>query len=291
MFQADFQIRFLPKNEGHITHFHFHDEIEFLIPVTQGGQFWIENAVYPLFPGTLFIVNEHVLHHLSNTIAPYARYVIHVTPAELEKLSSSKTNFLHSLAHTPRALNIGQHWMKFIDLLEVLNTPPQGIFGEEISQTMHFLTFLLETCRLLDQVPQAAELSGDDTVARVVSIQKFIQDNCNRPLALDEIASHFYISKYHLCHLFKEFSKYSVIEFLNYCRITRACKLLRNQVPPTQAGEEAGFQSNVQFIRVFKQWTGMTPTRYSKQFSSTSYIGYAERPQATGSQKKQSDLS
>lgn len=274
MFQPNFHIRFLHQNEGQILRYHFHNELELLIPTTQGGQLWIENSVYPITPGTLFILDEHLLHHQSNPHVPYERYVLHIATEQLEKISSPNTDLLHCLRCAPRVIDIHQDYPRFIAQMDKLcNLNPEE-FGYEINRTIDFLSFLLELCRLIHQAPAVNQAEQSSTVARVIEIQKYIQENCTRPLTLDEIAAEFFVSKYHLCHLFKETSKYSVIEFLNYCRVTQACTLLRGQTPPSQVGEAVGFQSGVQFTRVFKQWIGVTPVQYSRKFRKTFYIDH-----------------
>ncbi len=273
MFQIYFEIRFLPKAEAEITQYHFHNEIEFLIPITPGGQLWIENSIYNLQPGTLFMIDEYLLHHQSNSAVPYDRYVLHVSSEELEKCSSPATDFLSCVTRAPRAINIQPRFPQILDCLKALASPPTGEFGGEVSRSIHFLSFLLEVCRLLDKVTEVYEVSSDTAALRILKIQKYIQNNCTRRLSLDEIATEFYISKYHLCHLFKETTHYSVVEFVNYCRITRACKLLRGRIPPSQVGEAVGFQSDIQFTRIFKRWIGVTPAAYYRKYASTSYIG------------------
>lgn len=272
MFEPNFRIRFLHKNEGQILRFHFHNELEILMPITQGGQLWIENTRYSLSPGSLFIMDEHLLHHQDDVTIPYERYVLHIAAEELEKLSAPHTDFLRCFRDAPNVIDIQEYLPGLSKHMAQLCAPLTGEFGCETRQTINFLSLLLNISALIGSAPAVNQTEQDSTVLRVIEIQKYIQENYSRPLTLDEISAEFFISKYHLCHLFKKTSKYSVIDFLNYCRITRACALLRNQIPPVQVGEAVGFQSNVQFIRVFKQWIGSTPTQYYKRFRTASQI-------------------
>ena len=266
MVQANYQLRFCPKNQNEILRFHFHDEIEFLMPVTKGGRLWIEDKIYSLEPGALFVMSEHTLHHLSTDQTPYERYILHVSPADLAALSTPRTDLLACFNQSFYAMDISRHTERFIMRMAAMDQERAGEFGGDIRRAMAFLDFLLDVGSMIPDAGEAPQLSGDPNVARVLEIQRYIRANSSNPLTLEQIAGEFFISKYHLSHIFKAVSNYTVIEYLNYCRVSKACRMLRGRLDTSHVGEAAGFGSPEQFLRTFKHWMGMTPLQYSKKY-------------------------
>ena len=100
---------------------------------------------------------------------------------------------------------------------------------------------------------------------RISSIVKYINENYRDINSIEEIAEHFYISKYHLCRLFTQNLGMGLIAYLNTIKIREACKLLKeNKKGITDIAMESGFNSSSYFCKVFKSETGLSPTAYKK---------------------------
>ncbi len=88
------------------------------------------------------------------------------------------------------------------------------------------------------------------------------------PLNLDMLSSEFFISKSHLCRIFKDATGFSVASYISNSRIIKACTLLRNGVSVQDAGERVGFNNNAHFICVFKQEIGIPPGKYARHYNA-----------------------
>ena len=113
---------------------------------------------------------------------------------------------------------------------------------------------------------EKAELSGEPVSAMVV----YINANFASIRNISQIAERFYISKFHLCRVFKEAMKITVIDYLNQVRIRNACRYLRSS--DKDVGEIAllcGFRDAAYFSNVFKKITGTPPSAYRKAKTST----------------------
>ncbi len=90
---------------------------------------------------------------------------------------------------------------------------------------------------------------------------KYIHDNYNKEITLDELARLTNFSKYYFCVLFKEFTGESFREYQNRLRVRRAAELLRDtDLPVTDIAFACGFNDSNYFSRKFKQIIGKTPT-------------------------------
>lgn len=91
----------------------------------------------------------------------------------------------------------------------------------------------------------------------------YINENYNKIKNIEEIAQQFYISKYYLCHLFKETTGLTLIQYINNIKIQNACHMLTHtNLTISQIGELCGFSSTMYFCKCFKQTIHMTPKEF-----------------------------
>ena len=116
---------------------------------------------------------------------------------------------------------------------------------------------------LVDLLLEIIELSErgmvieDDTIEssqekRVSDIVDYINSNYSSQISLDELCNNFYINKYYLCHIFKDITGMSVINFINRKRLAEAKKLLKcTDYSVTEISYMVGFNSVSRFISLF----------------------------------------
>ena len=77
------------------------------------------------------------------------------------------------------------------------------------------------------------------------------------------VADFVHISPGHLSEKFKEVTGVKFVDYIAHRRFARACLLLQNQdLRISEIAFEVGFQSLSQFNRVFKRFSGKSPTEY-----------------------------
>ena len=136
---------------------------------------------------------------------------------------------------------------------------------------MALLNLLIRLAPILNMATAGESIHNKDFL-RVSPILDYIRDNLDQPLALDQIAGQFYISKHYLCRIFKAATGFSVMEYIIYSRVLRARQLLQEGISVQQAGELSGFSDNSHFIRTFGHLTGVTPGRYAKEYQSSDQV-------------------
>jgi AraC-like DNA-binding protein len=94
----------------------------------------------------------------------------------------------------------------------------------------------------------------------------YIQENCHRPLNLEEVARQVGFSTNYFSRIFKGAFGTGFAQYCLQQRLERAKNLLRKSALPTHhVSQESGFASVTHFCVVFKQATGMTPQQYRDQ--------------------------
>ena len=93
--------------------------------------------------------------------------------------------------------------------------------------------------------------------------RSFIEEHSGDELSLKKVAKAVRISANHLSEKFKQVTGMNFVEYVARTRFKHACELLEN--PDLRVSEIAfavGFQSLSQFNRVFKKFSGKSPTCY-----------------------------
>ena len=266
MTPAEFHFQLSQNDTWSMSRLHFHDFFELLLPLTSPGNLFVNDQVYPLQRGTLYLIGENTLHR---TIANgfHARYVLHIGRKALSDLSTPQTDFTQFTKDAFRCAALDEDQMTQItELCQALErSKNNGSFGSDLQQTIALLNLLIRVAPILN-LPSTGDSIRSKDFLRIAPILDYIQQNLAEPLTLDQISSKFFISKHYLCRIFKSATGFSVMEYIIYSRILRARQLLQEGVSVQQAGELSGFSDNSHFIRTFGNLTGTSPGRYAKEY-------------------------
>ncbi|AEE15899.1 AraC family transcriptional regulator [Treponema brennaborense] len=92
---------------------------------------------------------------------------------------------------------------------------------------------------------------------------RYMQDNLDKVLFLDEIAEHLHISKSCLNTVFKNKTGLAPMEYFINRKIQQACKYLRlTRLSVSEIAMKVGYTDQYYFSRLFKKATGVSPKGY-----------------------------
>lgn len=131
---------------------------------------------------------------------------------------------------------------------------------DEIHEALKAMTDKLNKIYPPEPDPAEQHAAGSFIVNQAVS---FMQDNYSRKLTLQDVASHCFVSQWHLSKLLNRQTGKSFYDLLNSIRIDNAKALLHD--PSLKIGdivEMVGFSDNAHFARVFKKLVGISANEY-----------------------------
>ena len=100
---------------------------------------------------------------------------------------------------------------------------------------------------------------------RMHRIHQFVESNFQKPIDSQQIANEVNLSLPAFCRYFKKTTKLTYTDFVNQYRVQYAKKLLIQDKNVTETCFESGFESLSYFNRIFKKWTGESPSSFRKQ--------------------------
>lgn len=99
-------------------------------------------------------------------------------------------------------------------------------------------------------------------------VRRYLEEHYQQRISLDELAEQFYINKYYLTRIFKEYYGVSVNSYLQQLRITQAKQLLRfTNLPVEQIAAQCGIPDPNYFSRAFRKVEGVSPGQFRSMWN------------------------
>ncbi|MFS0661123.1 AraC family transcriptional regulator [Niallia alba] len=152
--------------------------------------------------------------------------------------------------------SLGYAIKDLINLMTNANSDPSEI---------KFLTNILFQRMILELFHSLASEKSAKGIRYINKAITFIQNNLEDDLSIPKIAGEVGINKSYLHQLFKDYTSYSIGEFLSKKRLERACFLLINSNKSiTEIAFQAGFNSRQYFSNTFEKNLSISPRDYRK---------------------------
>lgn len=250
---------------------HVHNYCEVYYSISGGKKFWINNRLYDIDPGDIFLINCNEDHHLIQVEEEkHERYVINFHPQFIIKHSSRQTDLSlcfnsperpngHKLSLTPKEQ---QRLLFLLQKLSSLNTEDYGIDIIEplvYVELLIFLNELFETRDFSFKKPKGLERNYEKT-NKIIS---YINQNLTSELSLNSLSKQFSISASHLNRIFKEETGITLQKYIAARRIARAKTLLSNGYTVTEVFSMSGFGDYSNFYKTFTKMVGISPKNYA----------------------------
>ena len=244
-----------PKNDVEFK-LHNHDSFyEIYLFLSGNAQYHIEGNIYQAHPHDIFIARPHEMHH--NVFLSPEKYERIVLFIDLDFFRDNRCPELECF-FTERRLG------------KDCQIPASIVNRELFPLLMRMNRYLREGApkiahgALLEFLYELNQIHGPLTVPatrdrQISEILLYINENLTSDLSLDQLASRFYINKYHLCRMFKSITGYTINKYINHKRLLFAIELHKKGQSLLDASANAGYNSYAHFYRMYKSEFGHGP--------------------------------
>ena len=241
-------------------HYHTFHKIIFLLAGRTG--YAVEGERYALQPGDFVLVGRGSIHRPEAEQGVfYERMVLYISPEYLSRISTPDCDLNSCFTRAQsdfRYVYRGDRDERLKTLLQQLELSlTDEEFGAELLRTLLFTQLMLEVCRISIRSRSISASSGD---AKIISILQYLNLHLTEPLSIDDLASRFYISKYHMMRRFREETGYTVHSYLSEKRLLLARQLLKDGAAVTDVCEQVGYQDYSTFARAYRRMFGNSPS-------------------------------
>ena len=127
--------------------------------------------------------------------------------------------------------------------------------------TLEMIVCMAETCALSECTPT----KEDAAFVRVKNAIRYMRENYDKKIMLDDIAAALYVNKFTLAREFKALTGQTVFEHLRKFRCLCALELIKKGEAVQDAAWRCGFSNMSFFTKTFKQYMGCLPSKYKKE--------------------------
>lgn len=262
-----FAIAHLYKEEKTMD-MHIHDCYEIYYSVSGGKQFLIDNKLYDIEPGNLFIINQYESHKITQADKmTHERIVLSIHPEYPKRLSSTGTNLDACFTARPEtfchriAFNKEQQ-KRFLYYINKI-TGAEGYACDIYEQTAFMeLLVLVNRLALACQIPETPVNCIHNQ--QVDDILAYLNVHISSPITLSQLAGEFFLSESYLCRIFKSATGTTINKYITARRISIAKALLNDGCSVMDAYEKSGFTDYSTFFKAFTKAIGISPKKYAQ---------------------------
>lgn len=251
---------------------HTHQGLEVYYFIQGQAHYLIGDAIYELLPGDMLLFRGDVIHRVNPSgQVPYVRSYLNFMPDFLaEVVPEDLFNKLLQLFNSTSGLRI--RWLpeereeieRMYSIME--EEAHKEAIGHAFVQKTLLAQLLIHVYRkskyLVEMSPPSAVSTTQMTVQRIL---QFVNQTYRENESLDDMAKRLHLSKYYMCHCFKEVTGYTINSYVMRKRVEDAKKmLLEGEESVADISEWLGFNSAIHFSRTFKQYAGVPPLVFRK---------------------------
>jgi AraC-like DNA-binding protein len=251
---------------------HIHEECELnFIENAQGANRIVGDSIEEIGNYELVLITSKDLEHTweqNNCTSKNIREItiqfsLKLFPTELiEKNQFSSINEMLEQAKNGLVFSIGSIMKIYSQLDSLVSDKEQGFYT-----VLKFLTIMYELSMYTDSRQLSSSSFAKRTPLidsrRILKVQNFIDNNFNKEIKLEELASLAGMTKTPFCRFFKLRTGRSVIDYVLTVRLGHASRLLLNTTNSViEIAYECGFNNQSNFNRIFRKKKGVSPKEF-----------------------------
>lgn len=271
---SDFEIFYYEDKTVSDVSMHRHDYYEIYFFLEGNLSYQIGKNVYPMKYGDICLIPPGVFHRpqFHDNDTTYRRMVLWLSPDYFKRLEALHPDITFSfnsgndIKRHHFSTDFAEAQVLFDKLIDIIEEHRRDVPFHDSMNACLIASLLLSINRVvyLDQNPNKNISEEGKLFTRVC---EYMNTHLEDDLSLDALAREFFVSKYHISHVFKDNMGMSVHQYLLKKRLY-ACKnsILAGE-PLREVAATYGFKDYTNFFRAFKKEFGIGPKEYKDSFA------------------------
>lgn len=252
----------IPQPNNDNFRLHNHDSYEIFMFSRGDSEYIVESNTYTLEPGDIIIIRRNEMHRVYHkSQSEYERTVIEVYPSFF--VENGCQEYEHPFANTEQEGNkISAELAHKTGLTDAFARLKHYCQDEQGADRPVCRSAIVEILYLISRI--TAFLSDDTHDDLVKRILLYINNNFTDTINLDSLSERFFVSKYHICKIFKSGTGHTVHSYVTHKRITRVRELRKQGKSISEAAYLSGFGNYTSFYRAYLKEFGVPPGKMDK---------------------------
>ncbi|MCB7319264.1 AraC family transcriptional regulator [Lacrimispora sp. 210928-DFI.3.58] len=255
---------------------HLHSEYEIYYLAEGERYYFIDSRTYHVRKGGLVLIDKNQIHKTSQAgSAAHDRILIGLTEEALNSFLAftgelSLEDFFKEHRGVVQLDEEGQDLIEGLlrELAGELSGKKTGYFHMALCLLSQLFIYLERSLSSQGSPSVHAPLSSSPKHRKVDEVASYITSHYSEDISLAALADRFFVNKSYLSRIFKEATGFTVVEYMNLCRIREARRLLLSDGKSiTEISGLVGYDTITYFERVFRSYTQTSPLQFRKQYS------------------------
>lgn len=235
------------------TNWHENLELQFC---TEGhGCVLMDKENYKIEKYKIAVANSNVIHHTSTTEKMKYDCLI------IDTAFCVQMGINTSVLYFEPCFKSEKIWGIYEEFLRVYKNTDDICRSARLNALTIEILIELRVNHMLEEKTRDTKKSHFEVIKKAI---KYIRENYDKKLLLDEIAQNVYMDKYTLSREFKKTTNQTVVQYINSYRCTKASEYISEGMAVSQAALMCGFTNMSFFTKTFKRYMGSQPHTYKK---------------------------
>lgn len=274
MLSKDFEIYYYSDINPVRMSEHEHDYYEFYFFLEGDMSIVVNGESFLLEPGDVVLIPPKVKHYaeIHSNIKPYRRIVFWISKEYCDLLEEESTDYVYVMQ---QVLNKGEYTFhndmvsfnaiqsKVVQLIETIHSEE---FGSRTKTDLCVKDLVLLVNRIVYERENGQQ--SKDGQALYEAIVFYLQEHLDEEVSLEQLAGEFYMSKYHIAHIFKENVGISIHQYLIKKRLAACKDAMSIEKGINEICHQFGFKEYSGFYRAFRKEYGISPKEYKERIQA-----------------------
>lgn len=267
------------KEDATMPQFTVHEYTELYFLLEGERYYFIEQNRFHVKPGMAVLISPEQLHKTGETDGQsgHRRFLLELDADFLSYfylLSDLQSTIDFQERYSGITVFSEQDWNQVLSIIDMLKIEMESKsnFSKNICKLLvsQLLLLYMRNHKSTDSnmYKVKGSLSNVHTSMQniVQDVSAYLQEHYAEEITLEEVASHFHISKSSLTSNFKNITGLTINEYIRVYRVRKAkTLLLQTNLSITEIASQTGFGNVTYFERVFKVFYEMSPLKFRKQ--------------------------
>jgi AraC-like DNA-binding protein len=254
-------------------HYHYHPEYEIVCVFEGSGRRHVGNHLSNYVDGDLVLIGSNLPHggFGYGSVGIHEEIVIQFTSDFLGEnflLKPEMESINKLFERSKQGLSFYGNTQK--ELSERFRNLPQLSHFERLIELLNILQNLANSAEYISLNPANIRYNfNQKDQVRLGKVYRFVEENYAQEIDIQMVAKICNLTIPAFCNYFKKNINQTFTDFTNEYRINQACKMLLDGLNIVDICYQSGFNNVSYFGRVFKQFKGINPSQFRRNFGKT----------------------